>query len=127
MSDVVLFDVVDHVATMTINRAERRNALSPEAIDGLAAGLDRAKRDPDVRVPVLTGAGDRAFCAGADLGAAESASFVDAQHARGRVAELFRAADGLGKPTIAKVRGYALAAGFGLALMCDLVMADDSA
>jgi enoyl-CoA hydratase/carnithine racemase len=77
---------------------------------------------------VLTGAGERAFCAGADLdGMAAGAGFTDLHEGRGELAELFRDLYALGKPTIARVRGYALAGGFGLALACDLVVAADDA
>jgi enoyl-CoA hydratase/carnithine racemase len=76
---------------------------------------------------VLTGAGDRAFCAGADLGGIADATASAAHDARGLLPALFRSLWTLGKPTIARVRGYALAGGFGLALACDLVVAADDA
>ena len=77
---------------------------------------------------VLTGAGDKAFCAGADLsGMADGAGFAALHDARGELARLFREMWELGKPTVARVRGYALAGGFGLALACDLVVAADDA
>ena len=63
------YEVADHVARVTIDRPERRNALSWALVGELRAAFDRAKANPEVRVCVLTGAGDRAFCAGADLGA----------------------------------------------------------
>jgi enoyl-CoA hydratase/carnithine racemase len=124
----VLTHLGEGVATFTINRPERRNALSWEVVDELRAALAGAKSDPDVRVVVLTGAGDKAFCAGADLsGMAQGAGFVELHAARGQLAELFDELWSLGKPTIARVRGYALAGGFGLALACDLVVAADDA
>ena len=77
---------------------------------------------------VLTGAGNQAFCAGADLeGMAAGAGFTELHDGRGGLADLFRDLYALGKPTIARVRGYALAGGFGLALACDLVVAADDA
>jgi enoyl-CoA hydratase/carnithine racemase len=116
------------VATLTINRPERRNALSWDVIKLLRSGLARAREDTDVRVVVLTGAGDKAFCAGADLaGMAEGAGFLDLHEGRGELAKLFEELWSIGKPTIARVRGYALAGGFGLALACDLVVAADDA
>lgn len=124
----LLYDVDAHVATLTINRPERRNALSWTVTTELRAALARAKADDDVRVVVLTGAGDKAFCAGADLsGMAEGAGHTDLHEARGEMAAIFRDLWELGKPTIAKVRGYALAGGFGLALACDFVVAADDA
>ena len=74
------------------------------------------------------GPGDKAFCAGADLsGMAAGAGFADLHDARGEMARLFREVWELGKPTVARVRGYALAGGFGAALMCDVVIAADDA
>ena len=128
MTDEVLYDVADGIARLTINRPERRNAMSWGVISGLRTRVEEARNDPEVRVVVLTGAGDRAFCAGADLsGMAEGASFVDLHDARGELARLFVDLWSLGKPTIARVRGYALAGGFGLALACDFVVAADDA
>ncbi|MEB3031862.1 enoyl-CoA hydratase/isomerase family protein [[Mycobacterium] nativiensis] len=126
--DVVLTDVSKNVATITLNRPGRRNALSSEVIRGLLDSFAAAKSDDGVRVVVVTGAGDKAFCAGGDLGGgAAPATFAEAHAARGAVADVFRAVYALGKPTIAKVRGYALAGGFGIALMCDFVVAADDA
>ena len=68
MSDELLYDVADGVATLTINRPERRNALSWDVISGLRRRMGDVRTDPAVRAVVITGAGDRAFCAGADLG-----------------------------------------------------------
>jgi enoyl-CoA hydratase/carnithine racemase len=124
----VLYGVDAGVARVTINRPERRNAMSYGVMQGLRDAVAAAKSDDAVRVVVLTGAGDRAFCAGADLGGiAENAGAAAAHDGRGLLADLFRELWSLGKPTIARVRGYALAGGFGLALACDFVVAADDA
>ncbi len=128
----VLYEVDAGVARVTINRPERRNAMSWEVMRGLRQVLAAAAHDPEVRVVVLAGAGDEAFCAGADLakmtGADEPAAGVLAVHEeRGVLAEVFGALWRLGKPTVARVQGFALAGGFGLALACDLVVASDRA
>jgi enoyl-CoA hydratase/carnithine racemase len=124
----VLYEVDGGVARLTINRPERRNAMSAAVMAGLRDAVGRAKADPEVRVVVLTGAGDKAFCAGADLGSmASGAAFLDLHEGRAALAELFEGLWSLGKPTIARVRGFALAGGFGLALACDLVIAADDA
>ncbi len=122
------------VLTLTINRPERRNAMTWEVIAGLRRHLSDAKADPSVRVVVLTGSGDRAFCAGADLSGMLPAvtgstgdGFSDHHQARGWLAELFEEMWHLGKPTIARVQGWAMAGGFGLALACDLVVASEGA
>ena len=94
--------------------------------DGVAA----AKADDRVRVLVLTGAGDRAFCAGADLGSggiAGTEGHAASHDGRGLTRRPLPGPVGAGKPTIARVRGYALAGGFGLALACDFVIAADDA
>jgi enoyl-CoA hydratase/carnithine racemase len=124
----LLYDVTDHVATITINRPDRRNALSWTVMTELRQALRAAKADREARVVVLTGSGDKAFSAGADLsGMAEGAGFTDLHDARGEMTRLFRDLWELGKPTIARVRGYALAGGFGLVLACDVVIAADDA
>ncbi len=124
----VLYTVDGGVARLTINRPERRNALSWDVVRLLRHHLAGARDDDAVRVVVLTGAGDKAFCAGADLGGmADGAGYLDLHDARGELAELFHQLWDLGKPTIARVHGYCLAGGFGLALACDLVVAADNA
>jgi len=122
------------VLTLTINRPERRNAMTWDVIAGLRRELARAKVDPVVRVVVLTGSGDQAFCAGADLSGmvpneagSSSDEYFDHHLARGWLAELFEEMWQLGKPIIARVQGWAMAGGFGLALACDMVIASASA
>jgi enoyl-CoA hydratase/carnithine racemase len=128
MGAELLYEVTDGVATLTLNRPERRNALSWDLIAQLRARLAEAKASDAVRVVVITGAGDKAFCAGADLGnMADGASFLELHEGRGGLADLFKEMYALGKPTIARVHGFALAGGFGLALACDLVVAADNA
>jgi enoyl-CoA hydratase/carnithine racemase len=128
----LLYEVAGPIARITINRPERRNALSWALVRELRHAFAEAKAHPDVHVCVLTGAGDRAFCAGADLAEMTTAEgrgpgFLELHQARGELAGLLRDLYELGKPTIAQVRGYALAGGFGLALTCDLVVAADDA
>lgn len=125
--DELLVDVADGVATFTINRPERRNALSWEVVAGMREAVAAAGSDPEVRVVVITGAGDRAFCAGADLTGMRGDSHAELHDGRGHLAGLFEDLWNLGKPTVAKVRGYCLAGGLGLALSCDLVVASDDA
>ena len=124
----VRYEVDGPAARVTIDRPERLNALSFQVMGELAEALELAKADEAVRVGVLTGAGEKAFCAGADLGGIGSNVGPASMHeARGRVAGLFRQLWDLGKPTIARVRGYCLAGGFGLATACDIVIAADDA
>lgn len=126
--DALRYAVTEQVARITIDREERRNALSWALVRELREAVAMAKEDDAVRVVVLTGAGTTAFCAGADLdGMAAGAGFTELHDGRGELADLFRDLYALGKPSIARVRGYALAGGFGLALACDLVVAGDDA
>ena len=101
--------------------------MSVETMRGLVDRTREAVDDPEVRVIVYTGAGDRAFCAGGDL----SGSFVDdpvgLHRQRGEIAELFRLMWRGGKPTVARVNGHALAGGFGQAVACDITICVDDA
>jgi enoyl-CoA hydratase/carnithine racemase len=123
----VLYEFDAGVARVTINRPDARNALSQEVMQGLLDAFDRAAADPAVRVVVLTGAGEKAFCAGGDLGGSgfRDKGFAERHHDRRSFADLFRRINRLGKPIVARVRGHCLAGGFGLALGCDLVVASD--
>ena len=128
MPDDLLVDTHDGVTTLIINRPEVHNALSWSVVAELRAAVDAARSDASTRVLVLTGAGEKAFSAGADLsGMAAGAGYADLHDGRGQMALLFRSLWEVGKPTIAKVRGWCLAGGFGLALACDLVVAADDA
>ena len=123
----VLYVFEDGVARVTINRPGARNALSGDVMEGLLEAFGRAAADPLVRVVVLTGAGEKAFSAGGDLGGSglHDKGFAERHHDRRSFADLFRRMNRLGKPIIARVRGHCLAGGFGLALGCDLVVASD--
>jgi enoyl-CoA hydratase len=123
----VLFETDGGVARITINRPDARNALSSDVMDGLQAAFARAANDAEVRAIVLTGAGDKAFCAGGDLGGPGFARKgpIERHHDRRQFADLFRTMNRLGKPLLARVRGHCLAGGFGLALGCDLIVASE--
>ena len=129
MSDdeTVLYQVDGSVATITINRPERRNSINPEGIRGITRALETAEFDSEVKVVVLTGAGDRAFCAGADLGGMTEDSRVAQHEQRAEVGALFARMRASRLPIVARVNGHALAGGFGLMLACDLVVATSEA
>jgi enoyl-CoA hydratase len=127
LSDV-LVGVSEAIATLTLNRPEQRNPLSATMMRDLRAALAWCKAEPAIAVVVLTGAGDRAFCAGADLsGFGGDQSTLDLHHGRHALAELFIEMAELGKPIVGRINGHALAGGFGLACACDLVVAVDTA
>ena len=115
------------VTTITINRPERRNAVNAEVVEGLGRALTAAEKDDSVSSVVITGAGDRAFCAGADLAGPVTTGPVEGHFARAQIAELFRRFRASRVPLIARVNGHALGGGFGLMLSCDLVVAADHA
>ena len=126
--DLVRLRLVDRVATVTLNRPDRRNALSTPLLRQLVAALAWCREQEEARVVVLTGAGDRAFCAGADLGSFDDGSGELERHAeRHLLVEVFQALPELGKPVIGRVNGHALAGGFGLACACDLLIAVEAA
>lgn len=128
MGEAVRTELAASVLTVTIDRPQQRNALNADVNDGLLAALRRASDDDAVRVVVLTGAGDRAFCAGADLGGLHpDAGAVELHQARNLFADVLRGLRSLPKPVVARVNGAALAGGFGLALGCDLAIATDTA
>ena len=117
----------DAVAVLTLNRPEALNALTPEMLDDLERVLREVDADPTLRAVVLTGAGEKAFCAGADIGqmrtamALEARAFAERGH---RVADLI---EGLGTPVVAAVNGFALGGGCEIALACDIRVAADTA
>lgn len=114
-------------ATITINRPDRRNAISPEVVRGIADALTKIQHDDAVGVAILTGAGEKAFCAGGDLGGMGSTSKLSQHFVRAEVGELFEQMRACRVPIVARVNGHALAGGFGLMLACDLVVAVDDA
>lgn len=130
----LLYEVRSGVATITFNRPERRNPIGPSTVGELLHALGRARDDATVRVVVLTGAG-KIFSAGGDLSQMSGSGGTPLQSgsAENRVAGTFAdlmnllAGTGIGKPTIAKVNGHAMAGGLGIVVACDLAIAADDA
>lgn len=115
-------------AYLTLNRPKARNALSAQAVAELHEGLARAEGDGAVRVIVLTGAGDRVFCAGGDLSSMGGGDgFLDGHDGRRGYGLLLRRIQDARKPTVARLNGHALAGGLGLVLACDVAVAVDAA
>jgi len=128
MAEELLYEVSDGVATLTLNRPEQRNALNGELLSELVEGVKRARDDAEVRAVVLTGAGEKVFCAGADLGGfAAEVPLVEKHFASDLFLEFFRLMPRLGKPSLCAANGHVLAGGMGLALSCDLVIAKEGA
>jgi methylglutaconyl-CoA hydratase len=128
-NSVVLYELRDSIARITLNRPDKRNALNDQLIEGVKKALSDADGDDNVRVVILTGAGSD-FCSGADLAALQKISTASVSEnlddARSLM-ELFALIRQVRMPVIAAVRGRALAGGCGLALVCDLVLAESSA
>jgi enoyl-CoA hydratase/carnithine racemase len=118
MSDL-LYEVRDGAARLTLNREAQRNAISLEMIDLFGEYLEGAERDDAVRAVVLTGAGDKAFCSGADLGQGAEGALSGAR----RYGELLKRLRVYPKPLLARLNGHCLAGGMGLMLACDIVYA----
>ncbi len=128
MADELRYEVDDGVATVTLNRPDQRNALNGELLAALVDAMRSARDDEDVRAVVLTGAGEKVFCAGADLsGFAADAPLVDKHFASDLFLEFFRLMPRLGKPSLCAANGHVLAGGMGLALSCDLLIAKQGA
>jgi enoyl-CoA hydratase/carnithine racemase len=123
----LLVDRQDNVLRLTINRAHRRNALTEEVMNELAKEIGEASRDTSLRAIVLTGAGDKAFCAGADLKPGDTPFRPDFSRLTLPLANLARAAHACHLPIIGRINGLCLAGGMGLFGMCDLAIATEDA
>lgn len=115
--------------TITLSREERRNAISPTMLVELLDALKKYDDERKISVIVLTGAGSKAFCAGADFGEAmsPSASLLDRHEEQRKFAELFNVIKGLRKPLLGRINSHALGGGLGLACSCDIVVAAEDA
>ena len=128
MTDEVLFDVSERVATITLNRPDKMNTINRALGDGLIEALIEVRNNDDIRSAVITGAGERAFCAGADLtqGDGPAASAGPAGHFSTNAADRFDEFDAK-KPLIAAINGHALGGGFEIALICDMRIGAENA
>lgn len=123
----VLIEVADGIATVTINRPKALNALNTATIDDLSAAIDFIAASDDVRGVIVTGAGDRAFVAGADIAAMAESSGEGGEAFSKHGSDVFARLEALPKPVIAAVNGFALGGGCELMLACDFAYASESA
>ncbi|HEY2385243.1 MAG TPA: enoyl-CoA hydratase-related protein [Terriglobia bacterium] len=122
----ILLATKDRISVLTINRPDKRNALNQATRDEILHALDSLKASPDSRVLVITGAGDKAFIAGADIGEFEGQTPLTQREAM-KEPRIFDAIEGFPKPVIAMINGFCLGGGMELALACDLRVASDTA
>ncbi len=123
---VLLVEKEGRVATITVNRPDKLNALNGQVRCALVGALDELRADDDVRCVVLTGAGEKAFIAGADIGEFKDARPVD-QYRAMQQGDIYSATERFPKPVIAMINGFCLGGGCELAMACDIRIASDRA
>jgi methylglutaconyl-CoA hydratase len=126
MSEVIT-EKRGQVQWITINREARRNAMNDQVNEMIMAGLTEATADPEIKAVVLTGAGDKAFCAGADLSAGSGSFKYDYSQVGLSFIRLMKQARDLTLPLIARVNGHTMAGGMGMLGMCDMAIGVDTA
>ena len=123
----VLLEKKDHVAIATINRPKALNALNSEVLTDLNELIDLVNADSDIYALVLTGSGDKAFVAGADIGEMSTLTKEEGEAFGKKGNDVFRRLETLPIPTIAAVNGYALGGGCELSMACDIRLCADTA
>lgn len=123
----ILLEKKDHVAIATVNRPKALNALNSEVLNDLNTLLDEIAADPEIRVLVLTGSGEKAFVAGADIGEMSTLTKAKGEAFGKKGNDVFRKLETLPIPAIAAVNGYALGGGCELAMACDIRLCSDTA
>lgn len=123
----LLFERRDGIATITVNRPDRLNALNSTVIGELGIAIEAAAQDPEVRALILTGAGAKSFVAGADISEIADQGPLDARSRSLRGQAVFRRFEALRKPVLAAVNGFCLGGGCELAMACHIRIASDSA
>ncbi|WP_142846297.1 enoyl-CoA hydratase/isomerase family protein [Telmatospirillum sp. J64-1] len=124
MTEDILFEVEGAIATITLNRPQKLNAVTPEMAEAIEAAIAECNRSDTIRCVILTGAGERAFCAGSDIKELDSYDTPWQFRNRGDYCDAVRA---LSKPSIAAVNGYAFGGGLETAMSCDIRIASENA
>jgi enoyl-CoA hydratase/carnithine racemase len=115
----VVFEISNHLAFVTINRPEQLNCFDYETLDELETIIEEIKLDKEIRAVIFTGAGEKAFSAGADLKERRTLNEKEVRRNVSKIRDVFTMIEELPQPTIAAINGYALGGGFELALACD--------
>ncbi|HBK80278.1 MAG TPA: hypothetical protein DDZ83_11535 [Nitrospinae bacterium] len=123
----ILFDLSNRIATLTFNRPNVLNALDGQTMEELSDALERVRQDPDIKVLILTGAGEKAFVAGADINMLVRQTPMSARATSRSGQEILNALETMGKPSIAAVNGFALGGGCEVAMACTIRYAADTA
>jgi enoyl-CoA hydratase len=123
----IIYEKSDGIATITLNRPEALNAFNKEVIEEILKALEDIKADENTRVAILTGAGEKAFSAGADIKAMKGMNALKARELSLMGEKLCNALENLEKPVIAAINGYALGGGLEVAMACDIRIASENA
>ncbi|MFT4705529.1 MAG: methylglutaconyl-CoA hydratase, partial [Bradymonadia bacterium] len=123
----VLIEREDGIVTLTLNRPQARNAVSRAMAEGLVAAFDELEHDLDVRVIIVTGAGEKAFCAGADLKERVTMSEPEVRRFVSSLQSTMNRLESMPKPIIAAINGFALGGGLEFAMACDIRVASSTA
>ncbi|MDH7563880.1 MAG: enoyl-CoA hydratase-related protein [Candidatus Bathyarchaeota archaeon] len=124
--EVIIYEKSDQIATITLNRPEALNAFSKEVIEEVLQAIDDLKQDENVRAVILTGSGEKAFSAGADIKAMKGMNALKARELSLMGEKLCCSLENLEKPVIAALNGYALGGGLEVAMSCDLRIASET-
>lgn len=127
MFETILFEVDGPIAVLTVNRPDKRNAVTNAVVEEIDQALDRVEADPDLRVLILTGAGEKAFVAGADIGELDRRDTILGRTETRRRQEVYTRIEQLDIPSIAAINGWALGTGLELTLVCTLRVASSKA
>ncbi|MBV9086007.1 MAG: enoyl-CoA hydratase/isomerase family protein [Acidobacteriaceae bacterium] len=123
----LLFDKRDHIAYVTVNRPKVLNALNMETMEELRRAFTAAKNDPEIRVVIFTGSGEKAFIAGADISELARHDAIAGKEYTHRGQSVLDLIENLGKPVIACINGFALGGGCEIAMACTMRLASDNA
>jgi enoyl-CoA hydratase len=125
--ELILLEISEGMATISVNRPKALNALNPQVMEEIGAALKEISQNKEVRVAILTGTGDKAFVAGADIGSMAKQTPLEAKRFAAAGQEVLFAMEAMEIPIIAAVNGFALGGGTEIAMACDFIYASEKA